>query len=98
MKEFDNDVYSIQFSNYASRLESHLLKHGVACNDADRIIEESSIIYFEKLRSHEKKLFLLKKHDPAETFVRSACQAIESYIPEAKHSFGSFEEISRCIS
>ncbi|MDP8906619.1 MAG: hypothetical protein M3M88_03770 [Thermoproteota archaeon] len=57
MTEFNNDPYSVLFAQYASKLESHLLKYGVACADADMIIEESSILYFRKLNSSKKKTF-----------------------------------------
>ena len=55
MTEFNNDPYSVLFAQFASKLESHLLKYGVACVDADMIIEESSILYFRKLNSSKKK-------------------------------------------
>jgi hypothetical protein len=51
MTEFDNDPYSVLFAKFASKLETHLLKYGVAYFDADMIIEESSILYFGKLYS-----------------------------------------------
>ena len=99
MTEFENDPYSVLFGRFASKLETHLLKHGVACADADIIIEESSILYFGNLNSTTKKLFrLLKRQDPAKLFVDSASQIIERIIPEAKKTFGSYNEISKCIS
>jgi hypothetical protein len=62
------------------------------------IIEESSILYFEKLNSPTKKFFkLVKRQEPAMIFIESASKAIGKYIPEANHTFGSFEEISKCI-
>jgi hypothetical protein len=98
MTEFDNEPYSVLFAKFASKLETHLLKYGVACSDADMIIEESSILYFGKLNSPTKKLFkLLKRQDPAKLFVDCACQIIERLIPEAKKGFGSYNEISKCI-
>jgi hypothetical protein len=98
MTEFDNEPYSVLFAKFASKLETHLLKYGVACSDADMIIEESSILYFGKLNSPTKKLFkLLKRQDPAKLFIDSACQIIERLIPEAKKGFGSYNEISKCI-
>ena len=94
----DNDVYSIHFARYASKLEQHLRKNGISCHDADLIIEESSIIYFEKIRSPDNKLLrLVKKHDPVQLFSESATQAIERHLPNAKKSFGSFHEIMKCI-
>ena len=99
MTEFDNYPYSVLFAKFASKLETHLVKYGVVCFDADMIIEESSILYFRKLNSTTKKLFkLLKRQDPAKLFIDSACQIIERLIPEAKKSFGSYHEISQCIS
>ena len=98
MTEFNNDLYSVLFAQFASKLESHLLKYGVACVDADMIIEESSILYFRKLNSSKKKLFkLLKRQDPETVFIDSACQVIGRLIPEAKQNFGSYNEISKCI-
>jgi hypothetical protein len=99
MTEFDNYPFPVLFAKFASKLETHLLKYGVACFDADMIIEESSILYFRKLNSTTKKLFkLLKRQDPAKLFIDSVCQIIERLIPEAKKSFGSYHEISKCIS
>ena len=95
MTEFNNnDLYSVLFAQFASQLESHLLKYGVA----DMIIEESSILYYRKLYSSKKKLFkLLKRQDPETVFIDSACQVIGRLIPEAKQNFGSYNEISKCI-
>ena len=99
LTKFDNDPYSILFGRFASKLEIHLLKHGVACSDADTIIEESSILYFGKLNCPTKKIFkLFKRQDPAKLFVDSASQIIQRIIPEAKKTFGSYNEISKCIS
>jgi hypothetical protein len=98
MTEYDNDTYSVQFARLAAKLEAHLLKYGVACSDADMIIEESSVLYFERLKSPTKKLFkLIKRQEPAKVFVDSAYKAIEKHIPEAKQTFGSYGEISNCI-
>jgi hypothetical protein len=98
MTEYDNDTYSVHFARLAAKLEAHLLKYGVACSDADMIIEESSVLYFENLKSPTKKLFkLIKKQEPAKVFVDSAYKAIEKHIPEAKQTFGSYGEISNCI-
>jgi hypothetical protein len=97
MTEFNNDPYSVLFAQFASKLESHLLKYGVACVDAD-MIEESSILYFRKLNSSKKKFFkLLKRQNPETVFIDSACQVIGRLIPEAKQNFGSCNEISKCI-
>ena len=98
MTEYDNDTYSVHFARFAAKLEAHLLKYGVACSDADMIIEESSVLYFERLKSPTKKLFkLIKKQEPAKVFVDSAYKAIENHIPEAKQTFGSYGEISNCF-
>ena len=98
MTEFNNDPYSVLFAQFASKLESHLVKHGVACVDADMIIEESSILYFRKLESSKKKLFeLFKRQDPETVFIDSACQVMGRLIPEAKQNFGSYNEVSKCI-
>lgn len=98
MTEYDTDTYSVHFARFAAKLEAHLLKYGVACSDADMIIEESSVLYFERLKSPTKKLFkLIKKQEPAKVFVDSAYKAIEKHIPEAKQTFGSYGEISNCI-
>jgi hypothetical protein len=98
MREVDNEPYSVLFARFASKLEAHLIKYGVACVDADMIIEESSILYFRKLNSPTKKISkLLKRQDPTKLFIDSACQTIEKLIPEAKQSFGSYDEISKCV-
>lgn len=92
------DKYSIHFSHYANKLEIYLRRNGISCHDADIIIEESSVFYFEKIRSSESKRFkLIGKHDPAQVFAESAARAIEIHIPEAKGTFGSFNEIARHI-
>ena len=86
-------------TRFASKLEAHLLKSGVTCSDADLIIEESSILYFEKLKSPTKKFFgLIKRREPAKVFIDSAYKALERHIPEAKQTFGSYTEISNCIN
>ena len=98
MTEYDSGAYSVHFAHCAAKLEAHLLRFGVTCTDADSIIEESSIIYFEKLGSAKKKLLkFVRKEDPAKVFVDSAYKAIERHIPEAKNSFGSHIELSKCI-
>lgn len=92
------DGYSIHFAHYAGKLERYLRTNGISCHEADVIIEESSGLYFEKLHSPENKfLKLVKKHDPAELFAESAARAIERHLPEAKDTFGSYDEIARCI-
>lgn len=88
----------MHFAHFAAKLEAHLIRFGVTCADADSIIEESSIIYFEKLGSAKKKLLkFVRKEDPAKVFVDSAYRAIERHIPEANNSFGSHIELSKCI-
>ena len=92
------DGHSIHFARYASRLEKHLSKNGITCRDADLIIEESSVLYFDKVRSHEGRFFnLIRRYDPERLFVESACKAIERHLPEIRRSFGSQTEITRCI-
>lgn len=95
MTKSNDDIYSIYFANYAGKLEAHLLRHGVACSDADLIIEESSILYFENLNS--KRMFRIKKQDPSDIFIKSAFQVLKTHIPEAIHTFGASQEISKCI-
>jgi hypothetical protein len=95
---FDENPYSMHFAQFAGKLEQHLRKNGISCDDADMIIEESSQIYFEKLGSSASKLAkMLRKQDPANVFVDSAHKAIEHHIPEAKNTFGSQTEIARAI-
>jgi hypothetical protein len=98
MAEAHEDGYSIHFAHYASKLEQYLRKNGISCHDADLIIEESSVLYFEKLHSSGSKISkLLRKHDPAQVFAESATKAIERHLPEAKNTFGSYSEIAKCI-
>jgi hypothetical protein len=99
MAEAHGDGYSIHFAHYAGKLEQHLRKNGISCRDADTIIEESSVIYFEKIQSPENKFFfkLARKSDPAQLFAESAARAIERHLPEAKGTFGSYSEIVKCI-
>ncbi len=98
MAEAHGDGDSIHFAHYAGKLESHLRKNGISCHDADLIIEESSVLYFEKLHSSGSKLSkLIRKHDPAQLFAESAKKAIERHLPEAKDTFGSYGEITKCI-
>lgn len=98
MTEYDSDIYSVHFAHFAGKLEAHLLKYGVACSDADMVIEEISILYFERLKSPTKKfLKLIKRQEPAKLFIESAYKSLEKRIPEAKKTFGSYHEISECI-
>ncbi len=93
-----DDAYSAHFAHYAGKLETHLRTNGIPCHDADVIIEESSAYYFGKLRSHESKLVkLVGRHDPSELFAKSAARAIKMHFPEASNTFGSYEEIAKCI-
>ncbi len=89
----------MHFAHYASKLEQHLRKNGISCHDADIIIEESSVLYFEKMHSPDNAKFfnLIRKHDPAQLFAESAARAIERHLPEAKGTFGSYGEIAKCI-
>jgi hypothetical protein len=90
--------HSIHFARCASKLERHLIRNGISCRDADLIIEESSALYFDKLHSHGSSFFkLIRKHDPAQLFAESASKAVTRLLPEAKDTFGSRNEIARCI-
>jgi hypothetical protein len=93
------DGYSVHFAHYATKLEQHLRKNGVSCHAANIIIEESSVLYFEKTHSLDSAKFfnLIRKHDPAQLFAESATRAIERHLPEAKGTFGSYGEITKCI-
>lgn len=98
MAEASDGGYSIYFAHYAGKLEKHLRTNGISCHDADVIIEESSELYFEKLHSPENKFVkLVRKHEPAELFAESAARAIQRHLPEAKSTFGSYDEIAKCI-
>ena len=98
MSTFDENPYSVHFAQFANKLEQHLRRNGISCDDADMIIEESSAIYFEKLGSATSKLIkMIKRQDPADVFVDSAYRAIEIHIPEAKSTFGSQREIAKVI-
>jgi hypothetical protein len=93
----DNN-FSMLFSQYANKFEQYLRKNGVSCRDADIIIEESSVFYFEKTNSSNGTRFkLLKKQNPAQIFAQSAARAIERHMPEAKSTFGSYGEIAKHI-
>ena len=98
MSAYDDNPYSVHFAHFASKLEQHLRKNGISCDDADAIIEESSALYFEKLSSSTNKLLTaFKKHDPADVFVDSAHRAIERHLPEAKDTFGASSEIYKIV-
>lgn len=98
MSTFDENPYSMDFAQFAGKLEHHLRKNGITCEVADRIIEESSRIYFENIGPSANRLAkMLKKQNPSNVFVDSARRAIERHIPEAKDTFGSQTAISRAI-
>ncbi len=98
MARAHGDGYSIHFAHYAGKLEWHLRNHGISCHDADLIIEESSVLYFEKLHSSGNKISkLIRKHDAAHLFAESATKVIQRHLPEAKDAFGSYGEITKCI-
>lgn len=97
MSAFDENPYSVHFARFAAKLEQHLRKNGVSCNDADMIIEESSALYFEKLGPSNSFFKLLKKQDPARVFIDSARKAIAARLPEAIDTFGSQVEIARAV-
>lgn len=94
----ESDGHSVHFAHYAAKLERHLRNHGITCRDADMVIEESSILYFEKLRGRESSLFrLIRRQDPADLFIEAACKAIKKLMPGAQDTFGSTVEVNRCI-
>jgi hypothetical protein len=97
MSAFDDNPYSTQFAHLAARLEQYLRKNGVSCDDADRIIEESSILYFGRLGPSNKISKFLKKDDPRGVFIDSARRAIAARLPEAIDTFGSKSEIARAV-
>ncbi len=97
MSAFDENPYSVHFAHFAAKLEQHLRKNGVSCNDADMIIEESSALYFEKLGPSNKLFKFLKKDDPQGVFVDAARKAIATRLPEALETFGSKVEIARAV-
>lgn len=93
-----DDAYSTHFAHYADKLEKHLRTNGIPWHDADVIIEESSEYYFGKLHSDENKFAkLVKRYDASELFAKSAARAIKMHFPEASKTFGSYDEIARCI-
>jgi len=94
----ESDGHTIHFAHYAAKLERHLRNHGITCHDADLIIEESSVLYFEKLRSSENSLLkIVKRRQPADLFVEAAYKAIRKLMPGAQETFGSQHEIELCI-
>ena len=94
----ESDGHSVHFAHYAAKLERHLRNNGITCHDADLIIEESSVLFFEKLRSSESSLLkLIRRRVPADFFVEAAFKAIEKLLPGAHKTFGSQSEIERCI-
>ncbi len=98
LPEQDKETYSVHFARFATNLEKHLLNHGVACNEADIIIEESSVIFFEKLNNPRKIISrLFQKQQPLQMFIASAFQAIGKHIPEAQKTFGSNGAIEHCL-
>lgn len=97
MSAFDENPYTARFAHLAAKLEQHLRKNGVSCDDADMIIEESSALYFEKLGPHNKLFKILKKQDPARVFIDSARKAIATRLPEAMNTFGSQVEIAKAV-
>ena len=73
LPNLDQDTYSVHFARFAAKLEKHLLNHGVACSEADVIIEDSSTIFFDKLNNPKKSfLKLFKKQDPMSLFIELA--------------------------
>ena len=98
MPNLDQDTYSVHFARFAAKLEKHLLNHGVACSEADVIIEDSSTIFFEKLNNPKKSfLRLFRKQDPMSLFIESASEALQKHIPEAQKTFGSYRSIEHCL-
>lgn len=97
MSAFDENPYSVHFAHFAAKLEQHLRKNGVSCDDADMIIEQSSALYFEKLGPSHKLFKFLKKQDPARVFIDSARKAIATRLPEATDTFGSQSELAKAV-
>ena len=98
MPNLDQDTYSVHFARFAAKLEKHLLNHGVACSEADVIIEDSSTIFFDKLNNPKKSfLKLFKKQDPMSLFIESASESLQKHSPEAQKTFGSFRAIEDCL-
>ena len=98
LPNLDQDTYSVHFARFAAKLEKHLLNHGVACSEADVIIEDSSTIFFDKLKNPKKSLMkLFKKQDPMSLFIESASESLQKHIPEAQKTFGSYRAIEDCL-
>lgn len=98
LPNLDQDTYSVHFARFAAKLERHLLNHGVACSEADVIIEDSSTIFFDKLNNPKKSLMkLFKKQDPMSLFIESASESLQKHIPEAQKTFGSYKAIEDCL-
>ena len=98
LPNLDQDTYSVHFARFAAKLERHLLNHGVACSEADVIIEDSSTIFFDKLNNPKKSLMkLFKKQDPMSLFIESASESLQKHIPEAQKTFGSYRAIEDCL-
>ena len=98
LPNLDQDTYSVHFARFAAKLEKHLLNHGIACSEADVIIEDSSTIFFDKLNNPKKSFMkLFKKQDPMSLFIESASEALQKHIPEAQKTFGSFIAIEDCL-
>jgi len=98
LPNLDQDTYSVHFARFAAKLEKHLLNHGVACSEADVIIEDSSTIFFDKLNNPKKSLMkLFKKQDPMSLFIESANESLQKHIPEAQKTFGSYRAIEDCL-
>ena len=94
----ESDAHSVHFAHYAAKFERHLRNNGISCHDADLIIEESSVLYFSRLKGGENRIVrFIKKQEPAQMFVESACKAIKKLLPGAQDTFGSYSEIERCI-
>jgi hypothetical protein len=98
LPNLDQDTYSVHFARFATKLEKHLLNQGIACSEADVIIEDSSTIFFDKLNNPKKSFMkLFKKQDPMSLFIESASEALQKHIPEAQKTFGSFRAIEDCL-
>ena len=98
LPNLDQDTYSVHFARFAAKLEKHLLNHGIACSEADVIIEDSSTIFFDKLNNPKKSFMkLFKKQDPMSLLIESASEALQKHIPEAQKTFGSFRAIEDCL-
>jgi hypothetical protein len=42
-------------------------------------------------------LKVIKRQDPTKLFIESAYKSLEKRLPEAKKTFGSYNELSKCI-